>query len=76
MAAGDVYAAVLDVEGEYAKLTKRLGGINLNISEESNIVINPLSIFYSEIELDEEDEELEFLESNDEKQIFYKRKNI
>jgi len=72
MAAGDVYAAVLDVEGEYAKLTKRLGGINLNISEESNIIINPLSIFYSEIELDEEDEELEMLERNDEKQIFMK----
>ncbi|PGT80579.1 VirB4 family type IV secretion system protein [Bacillus sp. AFS040349] len=67
---GNVWACIIDPEGEMTKLTKRLGGINLNISEEENICINPCAISATDILLDEdEDEELEWLEESDEKEI-------
>ncbi|WP_368502875.1 VirB4 family type IV secretion system protein (plasmid) [Alkalihalophilus sp. As8PL] len=72
-AAANVYAGIIDPEGEFSRLTTRLGGINLNISEESEIRINPCAINYSDIPLDDkDDEELESLELEDDKKIIEK----
>lgn len=68
----NVWSAIIDPEGEFVKLCKRLGGINLNISEESEIIINPLAINATEIPLDDQDEELELLEESDDKEIIEK----
>ncbi|WP_209124393.1 VirB4 family type IV secretion system protein [Alkalihalobacillus sp. BA299] len=68
----NLYSGIIDPEGEFTRLTKRLGGINLNISEESDIVINPCAINFTDIPLDEEDEELELLEDADDKEIIEK----
>jgi hypothetical protein len=57
-----MHQAIIDVENEFSKLTKRLGGLNLDISEESSIVINPLALNFSDIPLEDDDEELEALE--------------
>ncbi|UAL49775.1 DUF87 domain-containing protein (plasmid) [Sutcliffiella horikoshii] len=67
-----VYTRLIDVEGEFVKIVKRLGGMNLNISEESNIRINPLALNVTNIPLEEDDEELEMLEDGDEKEVFEK----
>lgn len=65
-----VFSRLIDVEGEFVKIVKRLGGINITLSEESDIVINPLAINVSYISLeDKEDEELDILEENDEREI-------
>lgn len=72
LVAANIRAAIIDPEGEFRTLTKRLGGINLDISEESNIVINPLAINYTDIPLDDEDEELEWLKESDDKEIIEK----
>jgi len=68
----NLYSGIIDPEGEFTRLTKRLGGINLNISEESDIVINPCAINFTDIPMDEEDEELELLEDSDEKEVVEK----
>ncbi|MFT9496927.1 MULTISPECIES: VirB4 family type IV secretion system protein [Bacillota] len=68
----NIYSRLIDPEGEFVRITKRLGGINLNISEEEDICINPLAINYTDIPLDENDEELEQLEDSDEKEIVEK----
>lgn len=68
-----IYSRLIDVEGEFKWITKRLGGINLTFSEESNIVINPLAINVSHFELEDyDDEELELLMESDEKEIVEK----
>lgn len=72
MTGANVYACVIDPEGEFVRLTRRLGGINLNISEEEEICINPLAINYTDIPLEEGDEELELLEETDEREIIEK----
>lgn len=73
MAVANIYAGIIDPEGEFVKLTKRLGGINLDISEESGIIINPCAMNYSDVEIDvESDEELEVLQENDEKVMIEK----
>lgn len=73
MAAANVYAGIIDPEGEFVKLTNRLGGVNLNISEESGIIINPCAINFSDIPLDDhDDEELLQLQEDDKKQIIEK----
>lgn len=70
MSGANIYASIIDIEGEFVKITKRLGGVNLNISEESNIIINPCAFNYTEIELTDTDEELEtLLDSEDRKLI-------
>lgn len=68
----NIYSRLIDPEGEFVKLTKRLGGINLNISEEEDICINPLAINFTDIPLEDGDEELEFLEESDEKELVEK----
>ncbi|PEB54610.1 hypothetical protein COO03_05050 [Bacillus sp. AFS098217] len=65
----DTYSMTIDVEGEFVKITKRLGGINLNISPESNIIINPCAMSVTELELTDKDEELEAIEQYDKKEI-------
>lgn len=67
-----VYTRLIDVEGEFVRIVKRLGGVNLNISEESDIRINPLALNVTNIPLEEDDEELELLEDGDEKEIIEK----
>jgi hypothetical protein len=67
-----VHSRLIDVEGEFVKTVKRLGGINLNISEESEIRINPLALNVSNIELDQDDEELALLDDGDEREIIEK----
>ena len=69
----NVWSTVIDPEGEMVSLTKRLGGINLNISEEEKICINPCAISATDVEVDSDDvEELEWLEDADEKEIIEK----
>ncbi|MGS2779903.1 VirB4 family type IV secretion system protein [Robertmurraya sp. GLU-23] len=68
----NIYSRLIDPEGEFVRITKRLGGINLNISEEEDICINPLAINFTDIPLDEQDEELEMLEDTDEREIVEK----
>lgn len=72
MTGANIFAAIVDPEGEFVKVCNRLGGINLNVSEESGIVINPCSINYSDVELDVDDEELETLQEDDSKEIIEK----
>jgi type IV secretory pathway VirB4 component len=72
LVAANIWARIVDPDGEFKVLTKRLGGINLDISEESNIVINPIAINYTDIPLEDGDEELELLYESDEKEIVEK----
>ena len=68
-----IYSRLIDVEGEFTRIVKRLGGVNLNISEESDIRINPLAINVTNLPIeDEHDEELELLEESDEREIIEK----
>lgn len=67
-----VYSRLIDVEGEFVRIVKRLGGISLNLSEESNIRINPLAINVTSIPYDSDDEELESLDNMDEREIVEK----
>lgn len=68
----NMYARIIDPEGEFPETVKRLGGINLNIHEETDIRINPLAINYTDIPLEDSDEELDWLEDSDEKEIVEK----
>lgn len=65
----NVYSRLIDVEGEYLRIVKRLRGINITLSEDSKIRINPLAIHVSTIPYDEDDEELEDLEDGEERVI-------
>lgn len=71
-ALNDVWSMIIDPEDEFSKITKRLGGINLNISAESNIVINPCAIAPTELEITDKDEELEAIENYDKKELIEK----
>lgn len=72
----NIHFASIDPEGEFVKMTKRIGGINLNISEEENICINPCAINVSELPLDDDDldtlDELSFLEEDAKREIIEK----
>lgn len=67
-----VYSRLIDVEGEFLTIVKMLGGVNITLSEESDIRINPLAINVTSIPLEEDDEELESLENDDEREIIMK----
>lgn len=67
-----IYSRLIDVEGEFTRIVKRLGGVNVTLSEESPIRINPLAINVTSIPYDEDDEELEFLDNSDEREIIEK----
>lgn len=68
-----VYSRLIDVEGEFSRIVKRLGGINLDLAEESNIRINPLALNVSNVPLENsDDEELELLEQDDEREVIEK----
>lgn len=67
-----VYSRLIDVEGEFNRIVKRLGGVNVTLSEESNIIINPLAINLSSIPFEPDDEELELLEKDDMREIIEK----
>ena len=74
MAGGNIYAGIIDPEGEFVKLTNRLGGVNLEINEESGLVINPCALNFSDIPLDDkDDEELEVLQADDDKEVVDKK---
>ncbi|WP_282155799.1 VirB4 family type IV secretion system protein [Cytobacillus gottheilii] len=65
-----VHSRLIDVDGEYIRSVKRLGGININLSEESDIVINPLALNITNILVEDEDsEELALLEESDEREL-------
>lgn len=51
-------AVIIDPEGEYKRFTKRLGGLYIKLGTDSPIVLNPCAVSVTEIELDEDDEEL------------------
>ncbi|MFB1100408.1 VirB4 family type IV secretion system protein [Terribacillus sp. JSM ZJ617] len=72
MSGANVWSTIIDPEGEFTMLTKRLGGINLNVNEEADICINPCSINYTDIPMTDEDEELEWLETADDREIIQK----
>lgn len=73
MAGANIYAGIIDPEGEFVKLTNRLGGVNLDIHEESGLVINPCALNFSDIPLDDkDDEELDAIEEEDDKEIVEK----
>lgn len=67
-----IYSRLIDVEGEFVRITNRLGGTSINLHEESNIRINPLSINVTSIPYSEDDEELDYLENLDEREIIEK----
>ena len=73
-----VYTRQIDVEGEFVDITRLLGGVNITLSEESDIRINPLDINVSLIPIEDAlegndiDEELAELEESDEKEIIEK----
>ncbi len=67
-----VYSRLIDVEGEFVRIVKRLGGVNLNLSEESSVRINPLAINVTSIPFEDDDEELELLDSTDEREVVEK----
>ena len=56
-AGNNTFFRIIDPEGEFKRLTKRLGGINLDIHEESDIRINPCAINYTDVEIDDDDKE-------------------
>ncbi|MDA6131195.1 hypothetical protein OSK38_28000, partial [Escherichia coli] len=68
----NIYSRLIDPEGEFVRITRRLGGINLNISEEEDICINPLAINFTDVPMDEQDEELDLLEDTDEREVIEK----
>lgn len=69
----NVWSMIIDPEAEFVDLTKKLGGINLDISEEADIVINPCAISATEIEKKEDDdEELSWLDRNDKNETYEK----
>jgi len=70
-----VYSRLIDVEGEFVRIVKRLGGVNLNLSEESNVRINPLAINVTSIPLEDKDEEMELLDNDDEREVIEKNGN-
>lgn len=67
-----VYTRLIDVEGEFVDTVKELGGINITLSEESDIRINPMDINVTHIPFDLDDDELEELEQSDEREIVEK----
>lgn len=69
----DVWSMIIDPEGEFCDLTRKLGGINLNISEEEDICINPCAISATEIEKKiDDDDELSWLDESDKYEIIDK----
>lgn len=67
-----VYSRLIDVEGEFLTIVKMLGGVNITLSEESDIRINPLAINVTSIPLEDDDEELETLDNEDAREIIIK----
>ncbi|MEK3977398.1 DUF87 domain-containing protein [Psychrobacillus sp. FSL K6-2684] len=67
-----VYSRIIDIEGEFVSIVKRLGGVNITLSEESDIVLNPLAMNVTTIPYEEDDEELELLEDEDAREYFEK----
>lgn len=68
-----IYSRLIDVEGEFVDIVRKLGGINISLYEESLIRINPLAIQVSTIPFNEEDEELELLQNGvDDREIVEK----
>ncbi|MGG1594750.1 VirB4 family type IV secretion system protein [Terribacillus saccharophilus] len=72
MSGANVWSTIIDPEGEFTMLTKRLGGINLNVNEEADICINPCSINFTDIPMEDDDEELDWLETADDREIVQK----
>ncbi|MCK6259525.1 hypothetical protein LCY76_23420 [Fictibacillus sp. KIGAM418] len=65
-----IHYGIIDPDGEMRLLVNRLGGIYLDINEESDIIINPFALNFSDIPLDDkDDEEIELLEEDDTKEI-------
>lgn len=68
-----IYSRLIDVEGEFVSIVNRLGGINITLSEESDIRINPLALNVTNIPIeDEDDEELKLLREHED----YENKEI
>ncbi len=73
LAGANTHFLIIDPEGEFKRLTNRLQGINIDLHEESGIVINPCAINYSDIPLDDvDDDELSLLEEDDQKEVISK----
>lgn len=74
-----MYSRLIDVEGEFVDVVKNLGGINVTLSEESMIRINPLAMSTSTVPLEDivdggdgADEELALLENSDDRVVIEK----
>lgn len=69
-----VYSRLIDVEGEFSRITKRLGGVVVNLSEESTMRINPLAINVTNLPIEDNqlDEELALLENSDQREVVVK----
>lgn len=65
----NVYSRLIDVEGEYVRIVKRLKGVNITLSEDSKIRLNPLAIHVTTIPYDEDDEELEDLTDGEDRVV-------
>lgn len=68
-----VYSRIIDVEGEFTAIVRKLGGVNVAISEESVIRINPLAVHVSTIPFEAEDEELELIHGGTEDREFVEK---
>lgn len=68
-----IYSRLIDVEGEFTKIVRKLGGINITLSEESAICINPLALQVSTIPFDTEDEELELLQAAENERVLIEK---
>ncbi|CCF16720.1 putative uncharacterized protein [Brevibacillus laterosporus GI-9] len=56
------HTVCIDPEGETKKFVKRIGGLYIKLGSDYPAVINPCALSITEIELDEDDEELKFVE--------------
>ncbi|MEB2301603.1 DUF87 domain-containing protein [Lysinibacillus xylanilyticus] len=76
-----VYTRQIDVEGEFVDTTRKLGGINITLSEEGEMRINPLDISASLVPVEDmldgndPDEELKLLEASDDREVIEKDEN-
>ena len=69
-----VHSRLIDVEGEFTRIVKRLGGTVVTLAEESSTRINPLAMNVTNIPIDDstDDEELEMLDNEDQREIVEK----
>ncbi|MFL0584280.1 VirB4 family type IV secretion system protein [Solibacillus silvestris] len=73
-----IFSRQIDVEGEFVDITRLLGGINITLSEEGNMRLNPLQLNVSMVPIEDMiegndvDEEVAILEESDDREVVEK----